>query len=92
MRQPYLGGLLASEDTRSNFDKGEYTSSETTKGGGDLERRGIADIQSGASNLGEDIHYAEEVHGKLAKERKGRERYGVHVHESVWIVGSKGDD
>jgi len=57
-----------------------------------LERRGIADIQSGASSLEEDIHYAEEVHGKLVKERKGRERYGVHIRESVWIVGSKGDD
>jgi len=61
--------LLASEDTRSNF-KGKYTSSGTTKDWS-LERRGIADIQSGANNLGEDIHYAEGVHGKLAKERKG---------------------
>jgi len=61
--------LLASEDTRSSFNKGEYTSSGTTKDRG-LERRGIADIQSGASNLGEDIHYAEGAHGGLAKERK----------------------
>ena len=52
-----------------------------------LERRGITNIQSGASNFGEDIHRAEGVHGELAKERKGDVRgMACTFVRLVWIV------
>jgi len=41
-----------SKDTRSNFNKGKDIHQEEQLEGTGFERRGIANIQSGASNLG----------------------------------------
>ena len=49
----------------------------------------MADIQSGASNLGKIYITRRGSTASLQKRERRRKRYGVHVRESVWIVGSK---
>jgi hypothetical protein len=60
---------LTRKDTRSNFNKGEYTPSETTKRQS-LERRGIADIQARASSLGKIYNTWRGIHDKLVGEKR----------------------
>jgi len=61
--------LFASKDTRSNFNKGEYTPRGVTKRDG-LEGNGMTNIQSGASDLGGDIHCVEGVQQQACKREK----------------------